>query len=109
MLEKHVVWMLYVFSIASGSLALLAQRASLDISLVAIGTLVIGLAFIGIYFGGVRVYSEDEIAAVRSKPLVVFLFGLSHKRRIFEVLFDVMLILGVYYLVYTIRFDPYNS
>jgi len=109
MSEKHAVWMLYALSIASGSLALLAGRASLDVSMAAIGTFIIVLTFIGIHLGGVRVYSEDEVVAARSKPLVALLFGLSHKRRIFEVLLDVILISGAYYLAYAISFGPYNG
>jgi UDP-GlcNAc:undecaprenyl-phosphate GlcNAc-1-phosphate transferase len=107
--EKHAVWMLYAFSIAAGSLAIIARRVSLDISLAAIGSFIIVLTFIGIYLGRVRVYSEDEIAAARNKPLVAFLFDLSHKRRIFEVLLDVVLISGAYYLAYAIKFGPFNG
>src|SRR4051794_14108460 len=107
--EKHAVWMLYAFSIAAGSLALLARRASLDISLAAIAGFIIALTFLGIYLGRVRVYSEQEVAKARSKPLVAFLFDLSHKRRIFEVLLDVLLISGAYYLAYAIKFGPLDG
>lgn len=107
--EKHAVWMLYAFSVAAGSLALTVRRASLDISLAAIGSFIIVLTLVGIHLGRVRVYSEDEIAAARNKPLVAFLFDLSHKRRIFEVLLDVALISGAYYLAYAIKFGPFNG
>jgi UDP-GlcNAc:undecaprenyl-phosphate GlcNAc-1-phosphate transferase len=107
--EKHAVWMLYAFSIAAGTLAIIARRASLDVSLAAIGSFIIVLTFIGIYLGRVRVYSEDEIAAARNKPLVAFLFDLSHKRRIFEVLLDVVLISGAYYVAYAIKFGPFHE
>jgi len=107
--EKHAVWMLYAFSIAAGSLALLARRASLDMSLAAIAAFIVVLTFLGIYLGRVRVYSEEEVAKARSKPLVAFLFDLSHKRRIFEVLLDVLLISGAYYLAYAIKFGPLDG
>jgi len=107
--EKHAVWMLYAFSIAAGSLALLARRASLDISLAAIAGFIIAMTFLGIHLGRVRVYSEEEVAVARSKPLVGFLFTLSHKRRIFEVLLDVLLISGAYYLAYAIKFGPLDG
>ncbi len=107
--EKHAVWMLYAFSVAAGLLALIARRASLDVSLAAIGSFIIVLTFIGIHLGRVRVYSEDEIAAARNKPLVAFLFDISHKRRIFEVLLDIVLISGAYYLAYAIKFGPFNG
>jgi UDP-GlcNAc:undecaprenyl-phosphate GlcNAc-1-phosphate transferase len=107
--EKHAVWMLYAFSIAAGSIAIVARHASLDVSLATIGSFIIALTFIGIYLGRVRVYSEDEISAARNKPLVAFLFDLSHKRRIFEVLLDVVLISGAYYLAYALKFGPFNA
>ncbi len=67
------------------------------------------MTFLGIYLGRVRVYSEEEVAAARGKPLVAFLFDLSHKRRIFEVLLDVLLISGAYYLAYAIKFGPFDG
>jgi UDP-GlcNAc:undecaprenyl-phosphate GlcNAc-1-phosphate transferase len=107
--EKHAVWMLYALSVTAGSLALLARQASLDVSLVAIAFFTIVLTFVGIHLGRVRVYSEEELAKARSKPLVALLIDLSHKRRVFEVLLDVLLISGSYYLAYAIKFGPFNS
>ncbi|MEA2416220.1 MAG: UDP-GlcNAc:undecaprenyl-phosphate/decaprenyl-phosphate GlcNAc-phosphate transferase [Thermoanaerobaculia bacterium] len=107
--EKHAVWMLYALAVSAGLLALLARRASLDVSLAAIATFTIILTFLGIHLGRVRVYSEDEIAAARSKPIVAFLINLTHKRRVFEVLLDVVLISGAYYLAYAIKFGPLNA
>jgi len=107
--EKHAVWMLYALAVSAGLLALLARRASLDLSLLAIATFTIVLTFLGIHLGRVRVYSEEEIAAARSKPFVAFLINLSHKRRIFEVLLDVVLISGAYYLAYLIKFGPVQA
>src|SRR5258706_1168535 len=92
--EKHAVGMLYAFSVAAGSLALVARRASLDISLAAIGTFILVLTFIGIHLGRARVYSEDELAAARSKPLVAVLVDLSYKRRTFDVRLDGILLSG---------------
>jgi UDP-GlcNAc:undecaprenyl-phosphate GlcNAc-1-phosphate transferase len=107
--EKHAVWMLYALSIVAGSLALMARRISLDMSLAAIGGFTIVLTFIGIHLGRVRVYSEEEVAAARSKPLMAFLIDLSHKRRIFEVLLDVLLISGAYYIAVATKFGPLDG
>jgi UDP-GlcNAc:undecaprenyl-phosphate/decaprenyl-phosphate GlcNAc-1-phosphate transferase len=107
--EQSAVWMLYAFSVGAGLLALVARKASLDVSLVSIGAFIIVLTFIGIHLGRVRVYAEDEVAAARNKPLVAFLFDLSHKRRIFEVLLDVMLISLAYYLAHAMKFGPMDN
>src|SRR5215208_1723808 len=48
-------------------------------------------------FAGVKVYDEAEVQAAREKPLVSFLVDLSYKRRIFEVLLDVLLVILAYY------------
>jgi UDP-GlcNAc:undecaprenyl-phosphate/decaprenyl-phosphate GlcNAc-1-phosphate transferase len=104
--EKHAVWMLYALAVSAGLLALLARHASIDVSLVGIATFTIVLTFLGIHLGRVRVYEEAEIAAAREKPVVSFLFDLSHKRRVFEVLLDVVLIALAYYLAYALKFGP---
>lgn len=102
--EKHAVWMLYALAISSGSLALLVRYAPMDISVATIGAFVIVMTFLGIHLGRVRVYEESELAAARERPLVAFLFDLTHKRRIFEVILDAVLIALAYYFAYALKF-----
>ena len=104
--EKHAVWMLYSLAVSGGVLALIVRHATIDISLVSIATFTIVLTFLGIHLGRVRVYDEKELAAAREKPLVSFLLDLSYKRRIFEVILDVVLISLAYYLAYAVKFGP---
>ncbi|MFN2454898.1 MAG: hypothetical protein ABR577_11825 [Pyrinomonadaceae bacterium] len=106
MSERRAVWMLYVFAALSGLLALLVRDANFDVSLAMILGFVVGLTLLGVYLAGVKVYDEDEIAAAREKPLFAFLVDLSYKRRIFEVLLDVVLIILAYYSAYALRFGP---
>lgn len=104
--EKHAVWMLYSLAVSGGVLALIARHASIDVSIVSIATFTVVLTFLGIHLGRVRVYEETELAAAREKPLVSFLLHLSYKRRIFEVVLDVILISLSYYLAYALKFGP---
>ncbi|HZI17571.1 MAG TPA: hypothetical protein VEY09_03160 [Pyrinomonadaceae bacterium] len=102
---RHAVWMLYGFAAASGVLALLVRefddyRASLALVL---GFAVV-LSLLGVYLAGVRVYDETEVQAAREKPLVAFLVDLSYKRRVFEVLLDVLLVILAYYGAYVTQF-----
>jgi UDP-GlcNAc:undecaprenyl-phosphate GlcNAc-1-phosphate transferase len=97
MTERHAVWMLYLFAALSGGLALMMQGLSLDLSLALIAGLIIVLTLLGIYLAGVKVYEEDEIKSTVDKPLFAFLVDLSYKRRLFEVLLDVVLIILAYY------------
>jgi UDP-GlcNAc:undecaprenyl-phosphate GlcNAc-1-phosphate transferase len=104
--ERHAVWMLYVFAILGGALAIGVRKIALDQSLAAIAAFTIVLGILGVYLAGVRVYSQDELDAAQKKPLVAFLFDISYKRRIFEMLLDVVLIVLAYYGAHTIVLGP---
>jgi len=104
MSERHAVLMLYGFAALSGVLAILVQRARLDVSLAAIAGFTIVLTLVGVYLAGVKVYDESEAGALKDKPLYTFLVDLSYKRRIFEVLLDVVLVILSYWASYAIRF-----
>src|ERR1044071_3003332 len=107
MSESRAVWMLYGFAALAGILAILVQRARLDVSLAAITGFTIVLTLVGVYLAGVKVYDEtDELMALKEKPLYAFLVDVSYKRRIFEVLLDVVLIILSYWASYAIRFPP---
>src|SRR5215510_9930914 len=107
MSERHAVLMLYGFAALSGVLAILVQRARLDVSLAAIAGFTIVLTLVGVYLAGVKVYDESEVdMALRDKPLYTFLVDVSYKRRIFEVLLDVVLVILSYWASYAINFPP---
>jgi UDP-GlcNAc:undecaprenyl-phosphate GlcNAc-1-phosphate transferase len=107
MSERNAVWMLYGFATLSGVLAILVQRTRLDISLALIASFTIVLTLVGVYLAGVKVYDQsDEALALKDKPLYAFLVDVSYKRRIFEVLLDVVLIILAYWSAYAINFPP---
>jgi UDP-GlcNAc:undecaprenyl-phosphate GlcNAc-1-phosphate transferase len=74
------------------------------VSLAAIAGFTILLTLIGVYLAGVKVYDTNE--ALKEKPIYAFLIDLSYKRRIFEVLLDVVLIILSYWSAYAINFPP---
>lgn len=104
--ERRAVWMLYAFAGLSGVLAMLVSRVRLDVSIAAIVAFTVVLALLGVYLAGVKVYAEEEVQRAREKPLVAFFVDLSYKRRIFEVMLDVVLIILSYYGAYTLLFGP---
>jgi UDP-GlcNAc:undecaprenyl-phosphate/decaprenyl-phosphate GlcNAc-1-phosphate transferase len=107
MSERHAVLMLWGFAGLSGILAILVQRARLDVSLAAIAAFSILLTLIGVYLAGVKVYDESEAElALKEKPLYTFLVDVSYKRRIFEVLLDVVLVILSYWTAYAVNFAP---
>jgi len=110
MSERHAVWMLYGFAALSGLLALLVQQVKLDVSLAAIAGFTVVLTLIGVYLAGVKVYDDTEEAlALRDNSPYAFLIDLSYKRRIFEVLLDVILILLSYWCAYAVKFGALSG
>ncbi|MEP6818891.1 MAG: hypothetical protein ABJA18_05110 [bacterium] len=108
--ERHAVWMLYGLAALSGFLALLVQSVKLDVSLAAIAGFTILLTLLGVYLAGVKVYDETEEAqAASDNSLYAFLIDLSYKRRIFEVLLDVILILLAYWGAYAVKFGALSG
>jgi UDP-GlcNAc:undecaprenyl-phosphate GlcNAc-1-phosphate transferase len=108
--ERHAVWLLYGLAALSGFLALLVQQVKLDVSLAAIAGFTILLTLLGVYLAGVKVYDETEEAlAAGDNSLYAFLIDLSYKRRIFEVLLDVILILLAYWAAYAVKFGALSG
>ncbi|PYS51313.1 MAG: glycosyl transferase [Acidobacteria bacterium] len=106
MSERRAVWMLYGFAALSGLLAMIAREMKTDVSIAAILGFTILLTLLGVYLAGVKVYDEEEVKAAHDKPLFAFLIDLSYKRRVFEVLLDLVLIVLSYYGAYVLRFGP---
>lgn len=102
--EKYAVWMLYTFAIAAGLLAMLVRHAALDVSVSAIVAFTVVLTLLGIHLARVRVYDESE-----KSPAFTFLVNLSYKRRLFEVVLDVVLIALSFYFAHALVFGPVSG
>jgi UDP-GlcNAc:undecaprenyl-phosphate GlcNAc-1-phosphate transferase len=109
MSERRAVLMLYGFAFLSGLLALLVREMEFDLSVAAVSGFTVILTLLGVYLSGVKVYDEDDVQAARDKPLFTFLVDLSYKRRIFEVMLDLVLVILSYYLAYVLRFGPMSG
>ena len=99
--ERHAVWLLYGLGLASGLLALQVKEWHLHESVAAILGFTVVLTLVGVYLSGVKVYNPDD---TREVPLVSFLVDISYKRRVFETLLDVTLILLAYFGAHVLRF-----
>ncbi len=108
MSERRAVLMLYGFAALSGLLAMLVSQFKLDVSLAAILGFTVLLTLLGVYLAGVKVYDEEEAQSAPETPLFAFLVDLSYKRRVFEVLLDVVLIILAYYGAYALVFGPFS-
>lgn len=103
MSERRAVLMLYSFAVLSGLLAVLVRLINEDIVLLVVPGFALSLFFFGLYLGKVRVYGEGEDPA--SSSIVRLITNFSYKRRVFEVLLDVLLVALAYYGAYLLRFD----
>jgi UDP-GlcNAc:undecaprenyl-phosphate GlcNAc-1-phosphate transferase len=107
--EKRAVGMLYAFAVAGGLLATLVRETGIEVSLGAIALFTVALTFVGIHLARVRVYAQDEADLAQRQSLFTFLVRFSHKRRIFEVLLDVLLILLASYYAQVIVLGPVSE
>ena len=110
MSERRAVLMLYGLAALSGLLAISVRELKPDVSLALIAGFTLALTLLGVYLAGVKGYDrEDQAIAVRDKPLFAFLVDFSYKRRIFEVMLDVVLIMLAYWSAYAIKFGAFSG
>src|SRR5207245_2385126 len=110
MSERRAVLMLYGLAALSGFLAITVRALKIDVSLALIAGFTVVLTLLGVYLAGVKGYDAEEQAAIaREKPLFAFLVDFSYKRRIFEVLLDIGLIMLAQWAAYAIKFGPFSD
>src|SRR5258706_405038 len=110
MSERRAVWMLYGLAGLSGFLAIMVSHVKPDVSLALLAGFTLVLTLLGGYLAGVQGYGEEaDVRAASDKPLFAFLFDFSYKRRIFEFLLDVVLIVLAYWSAYAIKFEPFSN
>jgi UDP-GlcNAc:undecaprenyl-phosphate GlcNAc-1-phosphate transferase len=104
--ERRAVWMLYGLATVSGLLAFTVRGLELDVSLALITGFTIVLVLLGTHLAGVKVYDQSLAKPGEERPLVSFLVDLSYKRRLFEMMLDVLLIVLSYYTAHALVFGP---
>src|SRR5437764_3663842 len=110
MSEKRAVMLLYGLAALSGLLAVTLRELKPDVSIALLAIFTLGLTLLGVYLAGVKGYDEEEqVRAERDRPLFAFLIDFSYKRRVFEVLLDVILIVLAYWSAYAIKFEPFSD
>src|SRR2546421_8683966 len=110
MSERRAVWMLYGLAGLSGFLAIMVRQVKPDVSIALLAAFTLVLTLLGVYLAGVKGYDEEaDVRAAHETPLFAFLVDFSYKRRIFEVLLDVVLIVLAYWSAYAIKFEPFSD
>src|SRR5437660_6406908 len=110
MSERRAVWMLYGLAGLSGFLAIMVRQVKPDVSIALLAAFTLVLTLLGVYLAGVKGYDEEaDVRAAHETPLFAFLIDFSYKRRIFEVLLDVVLIVLAYWSAYAVKFEPFSA
>jgi len=104
--ERKAVLVLYAFAAVSGLLALAVNSLSIGITLVLILLYLLFVAFFWIYLARVKVYEEKSLLYDNGfgaiTPLII---QVTYRRRLFEVLLDLVLVSTAYYTAYLLRFE----
>jgi UDP-GlcNAc:undecaprenyl-phosphate GlcNAc-1-phosphate transferase len=104
--ERKAVLVLYAFSIASGLIALAINYLNIGLSLTLIVFYLLFVIFFWIYLAKVKVYPEKSILSEdRRISITPILIEITYRRRLFEVLLDLVLITVAYYTAYLLRFE----
>jgi UDP-GlcNAc:undecaprenyl-phosphate GlcNAc-1-phosphate transferase len=104
--ERTAVLTLYGFAGVSGLLAVAVSRLALGISVVLVAMYLLFIVFFWITLARVKVYQEASvISEAREGKLTPILLEITYKRRLFEVLLDLILIPLAYWISYLLRFE----
>jgi len=104
--ETRAVLTLYGFAGISGILALAVRSLPFGVSVVLVVMYLLFIVFFWITLARVKVYQKESVAAESKKrSLTPLLFEITYKRRLFEVLLDLVLIPLAYWISYLLRFE----
>ena len=102
--ERRAVLLFYLFAAVSGAFALMVRSMSTTVMMALVPGFALLVVFLGLYLGKVRVYEEGE-EAPQGFRIINAIAEFSYKRRVFEVLLDVILMTLAYYGAFLLRWD----
>lgn len=101
--ERRAVLLLYALAIGAGALGLAVRGMQLGAMIAFVAVFILVLFSLGLYLGRVRVYETEE--EIQGNTLLRALVGFPYKRRMMEIIIDVMLIALAYHSAYLLRFE----
>ena len=102
--ERRAVVTLYGFAVTCGALALGVRFFGTEVALLLVPAAGLAVLFVGLYLGKLAIYERPEQVPAES-TIIRALVDFQYKRRVFEVLLDVVLVVLAYYAAYVLRFD----
>jgi len=101
--EKQVAYLLYGFAAAGGLVAMFLTRLDHGLGLLLGTAFLVAMSLFAAYLGRMRV--ADTGGGHKAKPVTLLARNLLYKRRLGEILLDVVLVSLAYYGAYRLRFD----
>jgi UDP-GlcNAc:undecaprenyl-phosphate GlcNAc-1-phosphate transferase len=104
--EPQAVLLLYLMACIAGATAMLIKSTSYSLSLAFLPVVIISFTLFTAYLAQVEIVSAEEARQKQpQKKFTVLLSRLTYKRRVLEVLLDLMVISFAYYLAFYLRYD----
>ena len=104
--ERGATLTLWLIAAASGGIAVLVRNTSQAVALGVVAVFVMGVLFLMVFLGRVNIYEGvDSPAGLEGRALLPTLADFSYKRRVFETLNDMVLVLLCYYGAFLLRFE----
>ncbi len=104
--ERGATLTLWVLAASAGGLAVLVKNIPQAVAVAAMAAFGFGLLFLMVFLGRVKVYEQVESESeAGGRALLPTLADFSYKRRIFETLNDLALIVFCYYGAFLLRFN----
>lgn len=101
--ERRAVLLLYLMAAVSGGLALLVRLLNVEVALLLVPGFALMVLFVGLYLGKVRLADHPEERP--DSTIIAAVTDFTYKRRVFEVLLDLVLVILAYYGAYLLRWD----
>jgi len=103
--ERAAALVLWGLSVASGLLAVLVSKLDWPVTVFLLPAFGMGVLLFLVFVGKVKVYEPVEGEAAADRALLPTLADFAYKRRVFEVLNDLAVIVLSYYGAFLMRFD----
>src|SRR5437870_5476122 len=104
--EPQAALLLYLMAFIAGATAVLIKGVSYTLSLAFLPVVIISFTLFTAYLAQVEIVSAEEGRRKQSqKRFTMLVSRLTYKRRVLEVLLDLMVISFAYYLAFNLRFE----
>ena len=101
--ESQVAWLLYAFAAGGGVVAIVLTRLDRGLGYLLGTAFLVAMSLLAAYLGRIQIATADRVR--RLKPATVLVRSLFYKRRLAEILLDVVLVTLAYYGAYRLKFD----